>query len=165
MVLTYGIDWADVADQFMWGEDILVAPVVQQSDNDARSRNVMLPPGVWFNFWTLDTINSTDLIPVQIPAPIDESPVFVRAGAILPLGPIKQFTAEKAADPLEVRIYPGADGKFSLYEDDGESAESTCLCITLLIVAGVEVDEVTPHNDIRPNDHDNCNGGHGKSKQ
>ena len=124
MVLAYGVDWADVADQFMWGEDILVAPVVRRADNDARSRTVSFPPGLWYNFWTAGTVTSSNLNPVLTPAPIDTSPLFVRAGAILPLGPLMQFTTEKSADPLEVRIYAGADGKFSLFEDDGASADA-----------------------------------------
>eukprot|EP00946_MAST-07B_sp_MAST-7B-sp1_P000266 g266.t1 len=124
MVLAYGADWANVGDQFMWGEDILVAPVVTQADNKANSRNLMFPPGLWYNFWTGDTVHSTNLKLLRVPAPIDASPIYVRAGAILPLGPLKQYTTEKLADPLEVRIYAGADGFFSLYEDDGLSANA-----------------------------------------
>ena len=69
-------------------------------------------------------MHSTTLKLLRVPAPIDASPIYVRAGAILTLGPLKQYTTEKLADPLEVRIYAGADGFFSLYEDDGLSANA-----------------------------------------
>jgi len=112
---------ASVADEFMWGSSLLVAPIVTQADNLARNRAVILPKvaGDWINFWTGASVASGTL---QADAPIEHSPLFVRAGSVLPLGPYVQHTAEKPAE-LEVRIYPGADGSFSLYEDDGKSRD------------------------------------------
>ena len=121
MVLDYGIEWANVGDQFMWGANVLVAPVVTQADNIARSRNVLLPSGIWYNFWTTESLESSGMTSFKTEAPISASPTFVRSGSILTLGPFKQFTTEKAADPMEIRIYPGNSGSFSLYEDDGFS--------------------------------------------
>ena len=58
---------------------------------------------------------------MDAPAPLDRMPLYVRAGSILPLGPEMEWSTQKAADPLELRIYPGADGDFTLYEDENDS--------------------------------------------
>ena len=122
-------EYASIADQFLWGEAFLIAPIVSQSDNTNRSRAVILPftpAGLqsWICFWTGEHIAAT--LPgktFQAHAPINYSPVFVRVGSIVPLGPYLQHTGEHPADPLEIRIYSGADGSFSLYEDDGKSPQ------------------------------------------
>jgi len=103
-------------DEYLWGRDILVAPVVEQG---ATSRQVYLPKGGWYDFWTGDRIEGGREITRSVDLEI--TPLYVRAGAILPLGPIKQFTDEKIDQPLSVSVYPGADGSFLLYEDDGKS--------------------------------------------
>ena len=110
-----------IADQFMWGDAFLIAPVVHQSDNANQSRAVLLPAGgaPWTCFWK-GLVKPAGIL--QAAAPIEHSPVFVRAGSIVPMGPFMQYTGEIPADPLEVRVYTGADGSFSLYEDDGKSA-------------------------------------------
>lgn len=81
-------------------------------------RKVYLPRGDWFDFWTNERLRGGRTI--TRPAPLASLPVLVRAGSILPLGPVRQFVGEKPADPLELRIYPGADGSFTLYEDAGD---------------------------------------------
>ena len=103
-------------DEFLWGRDILVAPVIEKG---ATTRTVYLPRGTWFDFWTGEKIaggrefkKSVDLATV---------PLYVRAGAVIPFGPIKQFTEEKVDEPILIRIYPGANGEFMLYEDDGRT--------------------------------------------
>jgi alpha-glucosidase/alpha-D-xyloside xylohydrolase len=103
-------------DQFLWGRDILVAPVVEK---EATTRTVYLPRGTWYDFWTGEKFDGGR----QIERSVDLStlPLFTRAGAILPLGPVKQYTSEKVDAPTQVTIYPGADGSFLLYEDDGIS--------------------------------------------
>jgi alpha-D-xyloside xylohydrolase len=107
----------DVADQFMFGPAILVNPVVEAG---ATSRTVYLPAGAsWYDFWTGTLLKGGQT--VSAPAPLETMPLFVRAGSIVPMGPELQYTGEKAADPIELRIYRGADGAFILYEDDGES--------------------------------------------
>src|SRR4030095_12414409 len=103
-------------DEYLWGPNILVAPV---TDKGASTRNVYLPRGSWYDFWTeekieggQETIKSVDLATM---------PLFVRAGAIIPFGPFKQYTEEKVDSPVTIQIYPGADASFTLYEDDGKT--------------------------------------------
>ena len=104
------------ADQYMWGKNLLVAPVVEK---DATTRRVYLPAGAWFDFWTNERIEGGREI--TRPVELETIPLYARAGSILPLGPVKQHVAEKTDEPLSLTIYPGADGSFLLYEDDGES--------------------------------------------
>lgn len=73
----------------------------------------------WYNFWTGES--QTGGKTIDTPAPIDIIPLFVRAGSIVPLGPVLQYADEKPADPIELRIYTGADGKFVLYEDENDN--------------------------------------------
>ena len=105
-------------DEYLWGRDILVAPVVEKG---ATSRKLYLPRGSWFDFWTearrdggRDIERAVDLA---------TTPLYVRAGAIIPMGPVKQYTAEPIDGPLTVTVYPGADGSFEMFEDDGRSFE------------------------------------------
>ena len=103
-------------DQYLWGRDVLVAPVVEQG---AKSRRVYLPQGAWQDFWTGERHEGGREITRTVD--LETTPLYVRAGAILPLGPVKQYTAEKVDEPDTIAIYPGADGSFLLYEDDGKS--------------------------------------------
>lgn len=107
---------AQHGDEYLWGRDILVAPVVEKS---ATSRRLYLPSGHWFDFWTGERHDGGREIERAVA--IETLPLFVREGAILPLGPIKQYVNEKVDGPLTVTVYPGADGEFLLYEDDGIS--------------------------------------------
>ena len=106
----------DQDGQFMFGPAFLVAPVVKP---DVSTWDVYLPatPGGWFDFWTGENLGSARTVPS--PAPLAQIPLHVRAGSIVPLGPVKTFASEKATDPIELRIYRGADGAFTLYEDEG----------------------------------------------
>jgi alpha-D-xyloside xylohydrolase len=84
-----------------------------------QTRRVYLPAGTsWIDFWTGKTVTGGTTITAA--APIDKIPLWVKAGALVPLGPTVQYASEKPADPIELRIYPGADGEFTLYEDEGE---------------------------------------------
>ncbi len=103
-------------DEYLYGRDILVAPVVEKA---ATSRTVYLPKGVWYDFWTRERLEGGREI--SRPVDLQTMPLYVRAGALLPLGPVLQYTGEKSDAPLELWIHPGADGTFSLYEDDGET--------------------------------------------
>jgi alpha-glucosidase/alpha-D-xyloside xylohydrolase len=116
--LHYSDDPTAVArgDEFLWGRDVLAAPVVEQG---ATSRNVYLPHGMWYDFWTNEHFEGGREITRAVD--LETMPLYVRAGAILPLGPVKQYVEEKADEPLAVTIYPGANGRFILYEDDGKS--------------------------------------------
>ena len=93
-----------------------MAPVVEQG---ATTRQVYLPKGGWYDYWSGELIQGGRDITRQVSLEI--MPLYVRAGSILPLGPVKQYTTEKVNQPLSVSIYPGADGSFLLYEDDGTS--------------------------------------------
>jgi alpha-D-xyloside xylohydrolase len=107
----------DVPDEFMFGPAILVSPV---SDAGATSRSVYLPAATtWIDFWSGASTAGGQT--VTAPAPIDHIPLFVRAGAILPLGPVVQYATEKPADPIELRVYRGANGSFTLYEDENDN--------------------------------------------
>ena len=91
------------------------------SDRKPRAsleRNVYLPGGAWYDFWTGRQYAGERT--VAMPSPLDRIPVMVRAGSILPLGPHKQWQDEAPDDPVELRVYPGADGRFTLYEDAGD---------------------------------------------
>jgi alpha-glucosidase/alpha-D-xyloside xylohydrolase len=116
--LHYPDDPAAVArgDEYLWGRDILVAPVTEKG---AASRRIYLPPGVWYDFWTSERQEGGREIARDID--LETMPLYVRAGSILPLGPVKQYTSEQVNQPLNLSIYPGADGSFLLYEDDGSS--------------------------------------------
>ena len=106
----------NISDQFLFGPAILVNPVTEPG---ADSRHLYLPKTTWYNFWTGSSVAGGRAI--DAPAPIDRVPLFIRAGSILPLGPDIEYAAEKAADPIELRVYPGADGSFTLYEDENDS--------------------------------------------
>lgn len=101
-------------DEYLWGRDMLVAPVVEKG---ATTRKVYLPRGDWYDFWTEEKLAGGREISKAVD--LATTPLYVRAGAILPLGPVKQYTAEKVDGPLTLVVYPGADGAFTLYEDDG----------------------------------------------
>ena len=103
-------------DEYLWGRDVLVAPVLEKG---AASRRVYLPRGAWFDFWTGEQIQGGREI--TRPVDLETMPLYVRAGSILPLGPVKQYADEKVDEPLTISIHPGADASFLLYEDDGSS--------------------------------------------
>ena len=107
---------AGIGDEYMFGPALLVAPVTEQG---STSREVYLPAGTdWYNFWTNERVHGGQR--VRVSAAIDTIPVFVRAGSIVPLGAPVLSTDEKQAI-AEVRVYPGANGEFTLYNDDGKS--------------------------------------------
>ena len=102
-------------DEWLVGDRLLAAPVLAQGG----ARDVYLPAGRWYDFNTSAPVSGSQTLHVQ--APLDLIPAYVRAGTILPLGPILQSTSLGVEDPLEVRVYPGADAVFTLYEDDGDT--------------------------------------------
>jgi alpha-D-xyloside xylohydrolase len=114
---------ANIGDQFMFGPAIMVSPVTEPH---ATSRSVYLPSTdksaaepEWFDFWTGHPETRKDRITAA--APLSRIPLYVRRGSILPLGPDEEWSSEKPADPIELRVYPGADGDFVLYEDEGDN--------------------------------------------
>jgi alpha-glucosidase (family GH31 glycosyl hydrolase) len=107
---------ADLRDEYMFGPAFLVAPVTEQG---LTSRTVYLPAGTdWYNYWTNERLHGGEAI--QVDAPIDTLPLFVRAGSVLPLGDAIESTSQRQRI-TELRVYPGADAEFSLYQDDGRT--------------------------------------------
>jgi alpha-D-xyloside xylohydrolase len=110
----------NVGDQFMYGPAILVNPVTEPGANERR---LYLPKAKWYDFWTgaATSVAADGGKFVDAPAPIDRMPLYVRAGSIIPFGPQEEYSNQKPADPIELRIYPGADGSFTLYEDENDT--------------------------------------------
>jgi alpha-glucosidase (family GH31 glycosyl hydrolase) len=103
-------------DEYLYGRDILVAPVVEKG---ATQRTLYLPHGTWYDFWTNEKHDGGKEITRDVD--LGTLPLYVRAGAVIPMGPLKQYTAEPVEELLTLTVYPGADGRSFLYEDDGES--------------------------------------------
>ncbi|TAH26844.1 MAG: DUF5110 domain-containing protein [Cytophagales bacterium] len=115
-----------IPDQYMFGSAFLVCPVTTQMySNDttsklAKTRTVYLPKSTqWYDFWTGNVLNGGQSIEAQVP--IETIPLYIKAGSIIPMGQYLQHATEKPADVIEVRIYPGNDGKFLLYEDENDN--------------------------------------------
>ena len=105
-----------IGDEYMFGPSSLTCPVTTPQ---ATSRAVYLPSGAnWVDFWTGETLSGGKTVTAN--APVNILPLYVRAGSIVPFGPVMQYATEKPADPIELRVYRGADGGFTLYEDEGD---------------------------------------------
>ncbi|HEX5322187.1 MAG TPA: TIM-barrel domain-containing protein [Capsulimonadaceae bacterium] len=106
----------EVGDQYLFGPAFLVSPISQYKE---RARTVYLPAaeGGWYDFWTGKPLAGGRSI--ESPAAYDAIPLHVRAGSIIPFGPDQQYVGEKPADPITLYVYTGADGSFTLYDDDG----------------------------------------------
>src|SRR5215510_2890659 len=118
LVMSYPDDprvWG-LGHQFLWGDDLLVAPVTRAG---ATAWPVYLPAGAWYDFWTGARHEGAAGITVE--APLDRLPLFVRAGAIVPMGPVVQYTPERSLDEITLLIYPDGVSRFALYEDDGRT--------------------------------------------
>lgn len=125
----------NISNQYMFGKAFLVTPVTRNmyvfSDKEqwkdpyedfskTGTQDVYLPKGTkWFYFWTGEALNGGQLVTKEVP--IDIIPLYVRAGSIVPFGPKVQYSTEKKWNNLEIRIYPGADGEFVLYEDENDN--------------------------------------------
>lgn len=104
--------------EFLWGRDLLVAPVFTQG---AATRAVYLPDGDWYDWWTNARVAGGRTI--SRPVDLATMPIYARAGAIIPFDPVRQYTSEPVSQPTTLRVFPGADGRFTLYDDDGVSQE------------------------------------------
>jgi alpha-D-xyloside xylohydrolase len=118
----------DINDQYMFGKSLLVCPVTtpmyskdtKEDFSTIKTRQLYLPKGAdWFDFWTGEKNIGGQTIVKE--TPIDIIPLYVKAGSILPIGPKVQYATEKKWDNLEIRVYPGADGEFTLYEDENDN--------------------------------------------
>jgi alpha-glucosidase (family GH31 glycosyl hydrolase) len=104
--------------EYLWGRDLLVAPVFKPG---ATTRDVYLPAGDWYDWWTNARVTGGQT--VSRPVDLATMPIYARAGAILPVDPVRQYTGEVVTGPTTLRVYPGANGLFTLYDDDGISQE------------------------------------------
>ncbi len=111
-------DAVAAGDQFLLGQDLLVAPIIRQG---ATARAVYLPRGDWYNFWTNELVSGGRHIVAE--APLERMPLFVRAGAIIPMGAVQQFVGEKNVDTINLHLWPGGEGRLDWYEDDGQSQD------------------------------------------
>ena len=153
----------NMSDEFMFGRSILSCPIVdpqyteekvirtnamtgwdrKKESGDRSQESVVnwqetktavkyLPKGAtWYDLWTNQKYQGGKTVTLE--TQLDRVPMFVRAGSILPLGPEMQYVGEKAWDNLEIRVYPGANGSFTLYEDEGDSynyEKGVCSTIT-----------------------------------
>ena len=103
-------------DEYCWGRDMLVAPVVERA---ATSRTLYLPRGRWWDYWTNEPLDGGREIRRDVD--LSTTPLYVRAGAVIPHGPLKQYVEEPVDAPVTLVVYPGADGQSWLYDDDGET--------------------------------------------
>jgi alpha-glucosidase len=108
---------ANLSDEWMMGDSLLVAPVLQPGGK----RSVYLPAGRWYALGSDLPLKGKRTL--EVTAGMDEIPVYVRAGSILPLGPVIQHTSQLPGGPLELQIYPGRDATFTLFEDDGVTTD------------------------------------------
>ena len=106
----------DISDQFMFGDSFMVCPVYTYK---ARSREVYLPEGGWYDYSDGKFIEGGKTFTAD--APYDRSPLYVRAGSIIPMGPDIKYAMQPDGGKLDIIVYAGADGTFSLYNDDGDS--------------------------------------------
>jgi alpha-D-xyloside xylohydrolase len=107
----------NIGDEYMFGPAFLVSPVWKEG---ARNREVYLPASAaWYDFWTGEKVKGGQEL--EVDAPLDRLPLFIRAGSVVPLGPEIEYVGQKPDAPIEVRIYRGADGTFNLYEEEGDS--------------------------------------------
>lgn len=116
------MDFADDAKavtaehQFTFGPALLVAPVTQPR---ARGREVYLPDGIWYDFWTGRPYQGGQSVTVE--APLDTIPLFVRGGSLIPMGPDVLHADQRPLDEITLHVYPGRETAFELYEDDGDT--------------------------------------------
>jgi len=107
-----------IGDQFLWGRDLLVAPVYTKG---GTSRDVYLPKGDWYDWWTNEKLTGGRVVTRAVD--LATMPIYVRAGAIVPVDPVRQYAGEPVTEPTTLRVYRGADGDFTLYDDDGIGQE------------------------------------------
>ena len=123
----------DINNEYMFGPSILVHPVTQPLYSHRINKDtsytdfskikrvsVYLPKGSdWYNFWTGKKVAGGQTIFAE--APISRIPLYIKSGSVLPMGPFEQYATQKMTAPIEIRIYPGADGHFTLYRDENDN--------------------------------------------
>jgi alpha-glucosidase len=106
-----------LTDEWLMGKGLLAAPLL----NEGGARDVYLPNDQWFTFGTTQILQGPQTL--HVTSKLNEMPIYVRAGTLLPLGPVLQYTGQASTDPLELQIYPGRDGTFNFAEDDGKTLD------------------------------------------
>jgi alpha-D-xyloside xylohydrolase len=106
----------NIGDQFMYGPAFLVNPVTEPA---ASTRRLYLPKARWYDFWTGTSADGGQVVGAV--APLERMPLYIRAGSVLPMGPEIEWSTQKPADPIELRVFRGADGDFTLYEDENDT--------------------------------------------
>lgn len=104
------------SQEYLWGGNLLIAPIYEKG---ATSRDIYLPPGTWYDWW--DNSRHTGGTTVTRPVDLATMPIYVRAGSIIPFDPVRQYMAQPVTEPTTLKVYTGANGEFTLYEDDGIS--------------------------------------------
>jgi alpha-glucosidase/alpha-D-xyloside xylohydrolase len=107
-----------LGDEYLWGRDLLVAPVVTKG---AQVRRLYLPAGDWYDWWTGEKLAGLRWLERRVD--LATMPLYARAGAIIPLDPVRQYTSQTVTEPSMLQVYRGADGQFVLYDDDGHSLD------------------------------------------
>jgi alpha-glucosidase/alpha-D-xyloside xylohydrolase len=107
-----------IGTEYLWGRDLLIAPVFSKG---ATSREVYLPAGDWYDWWTNEKVAGGRA--VTRPVDLTTMPIYARAGSIIPVDPTRQYTAQPVTEPTTLKIFPGADGQYTLYDDDGISQD------------------------------------------
>lgn len=111
--------------EYMFGPAFLVNPITEPlytapgAVEGVKTSKVYLPAATWYNFWDAKKIQGGQTI--DAPTPLNLMPLYVKAGSIIPFGPYEEYATEKRLDTVELRIYPGADGQFTLYEDENDN--------------------------------------------
>ena len=103
---------------FLWGRDILIAPVYEKA---AHTRHLYLPQGEWYDWWTNSKHKGAQTVTREVDLSI--MPIYIKVGAIIPVDPVRQYTSEVINEPTTIKIYTGANGSYTLYDDDGISLE------------------------------------------
>lgn len=118
----------DINDEYMFGKSILVCPVTtamysrdgKEDFSTTGSRELYLPSGTdWIDFWTGENFSGGQVIKKE--TPLDIIPLYIKSGSVIPVGPQVQYATEKKWDDLEIRVYEGANGEFTLYEDENDN--------------------------------------------
>ncbi len=109
---------APIGEEYLWGRDLLVAPVVEKG---AKARRLYLPAGTWYDWWTGDKAVGPRWLERSVD--LATMPIYARAGAIIPLDPVRQYTGQSVSEPTTLQVHRGADGQFTLYDDDGKSLD------------------------------------------
>jgi alpha-glucosidase (family GH31 glycosyl hydrolase) len=110
--------FTDESSTYLWGDDFLVSPVVEEGQTTKR---VSFPQGDWVSFWTDEVVHGGKTL--EVAAPLGKIPLFVKSGSIVPMAPPMRYSDERPLDTLTLSVYPGTNAAASsfLYEDDGKT--------------------------------------------